>query len=60
MKTITPDEHRTRHAELHKALDELFADYMRHHATARPSNTTLTQLIEWSYLQTQNPTEPPS
>ena len=59
-KPLTPDEHRSRHTELHKSIDELFADYLRHHREARLSTTTLMQLMEWSYQQTLNPTEAPS
>lgn len=56
---LTPAEHRARHLELHRALDELAADYMRHHHNARPSNTTIMDLMIWSFEQTRNPTEPP-
>ena len=48
--------HRKRHIELHKSLDELFADYISHH----PNQTQFTQmpiidLIKWSKEQTENP-----
>ncbi len=54
----TPSEHHARHYELHRALDELFADYIRHH----PDDThfldlTFRAVMEWSYQQTLNPTE---
>ena len=49
------EEHKKRHIELHKALDELIADYITHHDQKRPSNTTVMELLEWSYKQTQNP-----
>jgi hypothetical protein len=56
---MTKDEHRQRHIELHKALDELFADFMSHH----PEETKFTdkpiiELIEWSHRQTTEPDEP--
>lgn len=51
-------EHKKRHIYLHKALDELFADYISHH----PEQTKFTEmpvmnLINWSSEQTKNPTE---
>lgn len=47
--------HRLRHVMLHRALDELAADFMV--ATARrPSETTVLELITWSHQQTINPT----
>lgn len=54
----SPSEHHARHYELHMALDELFADYIRHH----PDDTLFLDLpfrtlMEWSYKQTLNPTE---
>ena len=65
---MTREEHIARHQELHKALDELVADYLRHHPpkfTADnvkdhpklPSNTTLLELMEWSHQQTIDPAE---
>lgn len=53
---MTPEEHRERHRALHKALDELLADYLAHHDDALITNTSLQELIEWSYEQTQVPT----
>jgi len=51
---MTPEEHKQRHIELHKALDELLADFITH-TKKLPSETSLTELIKWSYEQTQNP-----
>ena len=52
------DEHRKRHVSLHKALDELFADYISHHGNETEFlKMPLVKLIEWSYQQTINPTE---
>lgn len=55
---MNKEEHLKRHKELHECLDELFADYIRHH----PSETKfldvpLERLIEWSYQQTIKPEE---
>jgi hypothetical protein len=52
---MTRDEHRERHVLLHQMLDELIADYLAHVREARPSNTTLMQLMKWSHAQTQEP-----
>jgi hypothetical protein len=49
------DEHRKRHAELHEALDELFADYMLHNKGTRPSTSTVIELMRWSSTQCNNP-----
>jgi hypothetical protein len=48
-------EHKKRHLELHKNLDELFADFVRH--TNKTSSSKIETLLEWSYNQTINPTE---
>ncbi len=53
-------DHRKRHAELHKALDELVACYigsttpedLRAYKGLR--NTTIMELIEWSHKATQD------
>ncbi len=49
-------EHKARHRELHKALDELVADFIDH-TGALPSKTNLMELMDWSYLQSMTPTE---
>jgi len=55
---MTPEEHKQRHVELHKALDELFADYIKCHPEAHGFlNISLKEFLQWSYEQTQNPTE---
>ncbi len=58
---MTTEEHKARHRELHKALDELVADYID--TQAYPSakgliETTVMELIEWSHAQTISPVEP--
>ena len=49
-------EHREIHAELHSALDELVADFIRH-TDGLPSKTTVLELMRWSHEQTINPDE---
>lgn len=52
--------HRARHITLHRYLDELWADWLRH--SAEPfrgmDEVTVGELIRWSYEQTKSPTEP--
>uniref|UniRef100_A0A6H2A3X6 Uncharacterized protein n=1 Tax=viral metagenome TaxID=1070528 RepID=A0A6H2A3X6_9ZZZZ len=48
-------EHIKRHKELHRALDELFADFITHRQGG--TENTIIELIEWSHKQTENPTE---
>ncbi|MCK5610510.1 hypothetical protein KAR91_52035 [Candidatus Pacearchaeota archaeon] len=52
---MTKEEHIKKHKELHKALDELVADYL---AQAKGGNTasSIYELMVWSYYQTSNPT----
>ena len=46
------------HIELHKSLDELFADYIVHHPDEIEfTQMPIMQLLEWSHEQTTNPTE---
>ena len=47
-------EHKKRHQELHKNLDELFADYISNNNFSS-IDTPIKNLIEWSYKQTINP-----
>jgi hypothetical protein len=62
---MTKEQHRKRHEELHRALDELAADWALHNS--RPtrdgniklfSNTTIMELMEWSHQQTVDPAIP--
>ena len=53
---MTREKHKQRHVELHRALDELLADFLRH-TTRLPSSTTVLELMRWSHSQTLNPTE---
>lgn len=49
-------EHKIKHIELHRALDELIADFIRH-TNKLPSKTMLMELMSWSHEQTTNPNE---
>lgn len=40
-----------RHIKLLKCLDEVIWDYLQHHEDKTGSNTTLTELIDWSNQQ---------
>ena len=53
---MTPEEHRKMHVELHKAFDELLADWITH-TKCFPSQNTVLDLMNWSYEQTINPSE---
>ena len=58
VKRAVNERHRKRHVELHQALDELVADWAMHQPLKSGklfSNTTIMELIEWSYKQTQEP-----
>jgi len=52
---MNTSQHKQRHIKLHRALDELLADYVIH-TGRRVSNSTALELMEWSYQQTLNPT----
>lgn len=52
---LLPKLHRQRHIELHQALDELVADFVRHNPDKRLSEARVMELIEWSYRQTKDP-----
>jgi hypothetical protein len=56
---MTTEEHRKKHVELHRALRELVADWLRE-PDSWPGRTPVFELIEWSHAQTINPTPSPS
>ena len=56
---MTHEEHRQRHRELHRALDQLFADFIVHNPDLRHIEQSIGMLIEWSYMQTLDPDELP-
>jgi hypothetical protein len=51
---MTREEHTKKHMELHKAFDELLADYINHEKRL-PSQITALELMTWSYRQTIEP-----
>jgi len=53
---MTLAEHKQRHVELHRAFDELLADFITH-TKSSPSKVSVMELVEWSNSQTLNPTE---
>ena len=53
---MSKEEHKQRHVELHKTLDELLADFLRH-TNKFPSKTPIIDLMSWSHEQTIEPTE---
>jgi len=55
---MTHEEHRQRHVELHRAFDELLADYARHHPQQNKIlETEIGVFLGWSHEQTIEPTE---
>lgn len=52
------EQHKSRHAELHAALDELVAEWIRH-TPCLPSQSSVLSLMEWSSKQVDCPTEEP-
>lgn len=56
---VTQEEHKRRHDELHKALDELAADFICHMGKTL-GGTPILELMEWSYQQTIAPTVKPT
>jgi len=53
------EEHKARHVALHRALDELVADCIRHNPTKSFSTMTVLELMEWSASQLEDPTPTP-
>jgi hypothetical protein len=49
--------HRKRHSDLHTAVEELLDDYLAHHPRALASNTSVTELLQWSYGETIAPSD---
>jgi hypothetical protein len=55
--TNDKESHRQRHIELHQALDELAADWIAQQPRGKLfSNTTIMELLQWSFEQTKEPT----
>ncbi len=55
--TMTKEEHLQRHRDLHRALDELVADFLTHNRTRMMRTTSVMDLMEWAYSQTIQPSE---
>ena len=53
-KPLTPEEHQKRHVELHRAIDELLADWLAHMPDASIDRAII-DLVQWSYKQTLSP-----
>lgn len=55
---MTLEEHRARHQELHRMLDELVADFINHQPRERHGflDVTIGELMEWSFEQSKDPT----
>lgn len=58
MPKLTEDEHKARHADLHRNLDELVADWIRH-TGGMPSRSSVMELMVWSSKQMQDPATTP-
>ncbi len=46
---MTRSEHKKKHLELFKALDELLADYLKHHPEALIRTTTVDEVFRWAF-----------
>lgn len=55
---MTKDEHIRAHKQLHRSFDILIADFIMQAEGKLLTNTSLLDLIEWSYAQTLVPTLP--
>lgn len=55
---MTREQHIERHELLHKMFDELVADYLVWNPGKVPSNTTMLEIMAWSFRQTKEPSEP--
>ena len=53
---MTKKEHKEKHIELHRMLDELVGDYISHTGKL-PSRTTVMELMNWANDQAMKPTE---
>lgn len=50
------EQHKKRHVELHQALDELAADFVRHNRGKHLGDTSILELLQWSGAQSREPT----
>jgi hypothetical protein len=51
---MTTEEHKKRHMELHKAFDELLADWINT-TNGLPSKASIMDLLKWSHTQINSP-----
>lgn len=57
---LTPEEHLERHKKLHRAFDELYADYITNHPDEHNfTGMPVMKLIDWSHRQTLGPDHDP-
>lgn len=56
---MTPNERAAHFQALHNSLDRLLAEFLFFNRGRVPSNTTVEELMQWSYQQTQNPQQEP-
>lgn len=54
---MTRKEHKQKHKELHLNLGLIVADFLLHNKKKNLTDTTILELIQWSYHQQTNPTE---
>lgn len=54
---MNKEEHIIIHKQLHKALDQLLADWIQVEGLVPFTNRPIRELMEWSYSQTINPKE---
>lgn len=52
---MTYEEHRDRHLELHRGLEELVADYLTHNPNFSLKNISVFGLMAWSIQQAKDP-----
>jgi hypothetical protein len=54
---MTPEEHKEKHIQLHRAFDELLADFINHNPHIESiTKMPIITLMEWSARQIENPT----
>lgn len=57
---MTHAEHKRRHEEMHRSLEELLNDFLKHHRVrvfdrSLARKLTVYELMDWSYQQTLDP-----
>lgn len=54
-ETVPVQDHRKRHVELHKEVEELFVDFIENNDKKSYLKITIHELLEWSFHQTLEP-----